>query len=90
MTKHVTYAAIRAAGLMEKGVTHQPRTGNMARLITKLTPDAAQWIYAQTDFGRSPMCDVIADYVEDAYLEDLEKRKARAKPAPHHPTGEQQ
>lgn len=76
MTKHSTLAAIRAAGLMAKGEQHIPRMGNMARLISQLSPEAAQWIYAQTDFGKTPMCDVIADYVEDAYLDDLEKRAA--------------
>lgn len=74
---HVTQERLREQGLMGKGLPPQPRTGTMSRLISQLSPGAAKWVYEQTEFGTIPMSDVVADLVEDAYLENLEKERER-------------
>lgn len=72
MTKHTTHNARKRLGL-----PWGAPTGTMAQLLNELSPECGQWLYAQTNEGQIALAKVASDYIEDAYLEDMEKQAAR-------------
>lgn len=69
MTKHTTNKVRQRLGLPWKAPT-----GTMAQLLSGISPECGQWLYAQSNKGERTLAEVAADYIEDAYLEDIEKQ----------------